>query len=359
MAAKRFEVKRCIAKGCFSLIFEVEKEDGNDKGKRYALKRTFLQCYHSIVCAIRERRILERIAREKPDCQLLPTLYYSFIHSGSPFLVMNLLSPFYLADIIVNFPALEERVIVFYMAEMLCGLEQLHSMQIVHLDLKANNILISQSGHLVISDFDRSIDLSITHTFKEVDYCVPISHAAPEIRSRSTITTKADIWSLGIIVGEMVGRCTHLPRPTELIRDFKVKCLITAHENRPDVMELKRHSLFQSINWDDIASCKNAPPFPPSEIRSSKCLEFPFLLNCAFETSHSYIKERQKFYLSDDGTRVSSLTETSETDLTTNFITEELIREGFEHYEFTNPIVQTSKADCKHAALIGASVANA
>lgn len=359
MAAEKFEVKRCIAKGCFSLVFEVESKEGIDKGTRYALKRTLLQCYLAIRCAIRERRILERIAREKPYCQLLPTLYYSFIHSGSPILVMNLFSSFHLADILLTFPVLEEPEVVFYVAEILCGLEHLHSMQIVHLELKQNNILVSQSGHLVISDFDRSCDLSITRSFSEADYAVAPSHAAPEIKSKSTITTKADIWSLGIIAKYMVDKCISVPRPSEFLRDFISKCLTRAHENRPEVVELKRHSLFETTDWDAIASCKMAPPYTPSEIKSSKRLEYPSLIDCAFEVDHTYINEKQKLYLSDDGTQASSLTGMTESELAACFITKELIKEGFEHYEFTNSIVQTSETGCEPTDLIEASATNA
>ncbi|GLT62339.1 hypothetical protein SLA2020_349840 [Shorea laevis] len=47
-------------------------------------------------------------------------------------------------------------VIRFYLAEILCALEHLHSLGIVYRDLKPENILIQHSGHVTLTDFDLS-----------------------------------------------------------------------------------------------------------------------------------------------------------------------------------------------------------
>ncbi|GMI81581.1 UNICORN-like, AGC2 kinase 4 [Hibiscus trionum] len=50
-------------------------------------------------------------------------------------------------------------VIQFYLAEILCALDHLHSLGIVYRDLKPENILIQQSGHVTLTDFDLSRNL--------------------------------------------------------------------------------------------------------------------------------------------------------------------------------------------------------
>ncbi|KAE8700269.1 Serine/threonine-protein kinase UCNL [Hibiscus syriacus] len=50
-------------------------------------------------------------------------------------------------------------VIQFYLAEILCALDHLHSQGIVYRDLKPENILIQQSGHVTLTDFDLSRNL--------------------------------------------------------------------------------------------------------------------------------------------------------------------------------------------------------
>ncbi|KAK7312428.1 hypothetical protein VNO77_36275 [Canavalia gladiata] len=51
-------------------------------------------------------------------------------------------------------------VIRFYLAEILCALEHLHTMGIAYRDLKPENVLIQHSGHVTLTDFDLSRKLN-------------------------------------------------------------------------------------------------------------------------------------------------------------------------------------------------------
>ncbi|CAH8301792.1 unnamed protein product [Eruca vesicaria subsp. sativa] len=51
-------------------------------------------------------------------------------------------------------------VIKFYLAEILCALDHLHSMGIAYRDLKPENILLQESGHVTLTDFDLSCSLN-------------------------------------------------------------------------------------------------------------------------------------------------------------------------------------------------------
>ncbi|KAF3452565.1 hypothetical protein FNV43_RR02998 [Rhamnella rubrinervis] len=50
-------------------------------------------------------------------------------------------------------------VIRFYLAEIVCALDHLHTMGIAYRDLKPENVLIQQSGHVTLTDFDLSRSL--------------------------------------------------------------------------------------------------------------------------------------------------------------------------------------------------------
>nr|DAD29798.1 TPA_asm: hypothetical protein HUJ06_031266 [Nelumbo nucifera] len=51
-------------------------------------------------------------------------------------------------------------VIRFYVAEIVCAVEQLHRMNVMYRDLKPENVLIQQSGHVTLTDFDLSRTLT-------------------------------------------------------------------------------------------------------------------------------------------------------------------------------------------------------
>ena len=52
--------------------------------------------------------------------------------------------------------ALDESVAKFYIAETILALEDIHKLGIIHRDLKPDNILISETGHIKLSDFGLS-----------------------------------------------------------------------------------------------------------------------------------------------------------------------------------------------------------
>ncbi|KAF9526476.1 kinase-like domain-containing protein [Crepidotus variabilis] len=86
-----------------------------------------------------------------------------------------------------------------FTSQILQGLEYLHMRGIIHGNIKGSNILVDASGGVKISSFG-ILD------FKEVDdRSCAIFSMAPEIVKRSAIVTqKADIWSIGWLVIEML-----------------------------------------------------------------------------------------------------------------------------------------------------------
>ncbi|XP_022730696.1 serine/threonine-protein kinase UCNL-like [Durio zibethinus] len=72
-------------------------------------------------------------------------------------------------------------VIRFYLAEILCALEHLHSLGIVYRDLKPENILIQQSGHATLTDFDLSRNLKKKQLSEILTYDEKDQNSLPEI----------------------------------------------------------------------------------------------------------------------------------------------------------------------------------
>lgn len=102
-----------------------------------------------------------------------------------------------------EFGKLNEKVVSSYVIQVLEGLDYLHHNGIVHCNLKAANILITQSGEVKLSDFGISLYLrAIEHVDKGVS-CMP-NWAAPEVIELRPVSTKSDIWSLGCTVIELL-----------------------------------------------------------------------------------------------------------------------------------------------------------
>lgn len=85
---------------------------------------------------------------------------------------------------------------------MLAGLESLHSLQVMHRDIKCANILIGASGSLKLADFNVSKVVKqkegMLHTQTGTPY-----YASPEVWKDRPYDFKSDIWSLGCVLYEM------------------------------------------------------------------------------------------------------------------------------------------------------------
>lgn len=102
-----------------------------------------------------------------------------------------------------NGGVLEEKYVCVITREVLLGLCYLHKSSIIHRDLKAANILITAAGKVMICDFGVSA-LLLTATSKRNTLVGTPHWMAPEVAHAAPYDTKADIWSLGIMVYEMV-----------------------------------------------------------------------------------------------------------------------------------------------------------
>ena len=102
-----------------------------------------------------------------------------------------------------NKQPLKEIYIQKYIKDLSEGLKYLSQYNIIHRDLKPQNLLISNCGDIKISDFGFAKEHNNIDNLKQT-YCGSPLYMAPEILHYQKYNSKSDLWSVGIIIYEMI-----------------------------------------------------------------------------------------------------------------------------------------------------------
>jgi serine/threonine protein kinase len=102
--------------------------------------------------------------------------------------------------------------------QIIKGVRVLTEHSLIHRDLKPENILI-KNGVYKISDFGLTKKADLTCQQKLIDICGTPIYMAPELLFKKPYTAKCDIWSLGLILYEMIYGST--PWPIKCINNYK------------------------------------------------------------------------------------------------------------------------------------------
>nr|CDS31209.1 ribosomal protein s kinase alpha [Hymenolepis microstoma] len=360
-----YDVKRFLGRGCYSLVYEVERGDAGVNCQRFAFKRTFFYRSGAIQCAIREWNAFKRLQEADITSPFLPTLYHSFmIGQNSSVLVMDLSSGKDLSDILNTFGRINEYSVLFYVAEIMCALEKLHQLRIVHMDLKPENVILLPSGHLMLSDFDRSNDLLSENlmTPEWISFGGTEGFIAPEVVSNRIVSTVADIWGLGMITAilacgalspskrsaseKFVYRSFYLKNLSEPLQRFIESCLSLDYNLRPEIAQLKLHKFFENLDWNDVHSCKLIPPYDPSVIRHASKATFNAtdakILLLALDENPPFLFDLPRRETLDESIDIFPRERLDRDSLLASGFTTKRIEELFANFEFVHQSFRTS-----------------
>jgi serine/threonine protein kinase len=99
---------------------------------------------------------------------------------------------------------IEERYTCAIIKEVVAGLSYLHKVPVIHRDLKSANILVTAACKVMLCDFGVSALLTTVSSKRTTLTGTPYWMAPEVIQGVSAYDTKADIWSLGIMIYEMI-----------------------------------------------------------------------------------------------------------------------------------------------------------
>ncbi|XP_076908501.1 serine/threonine-protein kinase D6PK-like [Bidens hawaiensis] len=125
------------------------------------MDKVSLESRKKLLRAQTEREILQSL-----DHPFLPTLYSHFETDKFSCLVMEFCPGGDLHTLRQRQPGKRfcEQAVKFYVAEILLAMEYLHMLGIIYRDLKPENVLVREDGHIMLSDFDLSLRCSVSPT---------------------------------------------------------------------------------------------------------------------------------------------------------------------------------------------------
>ncbi|XWS50683.1 hypothetical protein CRYUN_Cryun12cG0107400 [Craigia yunnanensis] len=301
-----FEIIKPISRGAFGRVFLSRKRATGDFFAIKVLRKADMIRKNAVESILAERNIL--ISVRNP---FVVRFFYSFTCKENLYLVMEYLNGGDLFSLLRNLGCLDEDMGRVYIAEVVLALEYLHSLNVIHRDLKPDNLLIGQDGHLKLTDFglskvgliDSTDDLSGpslgSSGFLEDDehkeetslkreqrqkhsVVGTPDYLAPEILLGMGHGATADWWSVGVILFELlVGLPPFNAETPQLIFDnimnrnipwpkvpeemsYEAYDLIDKLLTENPVQrlgatgarEVKQHSFFKDINWDTLARQK-------------------------------------------------------------------------------------------------------
>ncbi|VDM33023.1 unnamed protein product [Hydatigera taeniaeformis] len=142
----------------------------------------------------REVQVLRSI-----DHHTIVKLYEIFQHDDYSIILLELVNGGELFARVAEFEHLDEHEAVYFIAQILLGVNHMHQLGIVHLDLKPENIMIEdmETKRIKIIDFGLARRLNPNEVIQDMagtpEFC------APEIVNFDPITFATDMWAIGVM----------------------------------------------------------------------------------------------------------------------------------------------------------------
>ncbi|XP_069661892.1 rho-associated protein kinase 2 isoform X1 [Haliaeetus albicilla] len=296
MKAEDYDVVKVIGRGAFG---EVQLVRHKMTQKVYAMKllSKFEMIKRSDSAFFWEERDIMAFANSPWVVQL----FCAFQDDKYLYMVMEYMPGGDLVNLMSNYDV-PEKWAKFYTAEVVLALDAIHSMGLIHRDVKPDNMLLDKYGHLKLADFGTCMKMDETGMVRCDTAVGTPDYISPEVLKSQGgdgyYGRECDWWSVGVFLFEMLVGDTpfyadslvgtyskimdhknslHFPDDVEISKHAKnlICAFLTDRDvrlGRNGVEEIKHHPFFKSDqwNWDNIR--ETAAPVVPelsSDIDSS------------------------------------------------------------------------------------------
>ncbi|MDP6716083.1 MAG: protein kinase, partial [SAR202 cluster bacterium] len=221
----RYEVRRFLGEGGKKMVY-LAQDTLLDRDVAFALIRTDGLDDVSRTRISREAQAMGRLGSHPH----IVTVFDLGEHEGQPFMVVELLGGGDVEGVLEDAEggklSLDQAISIA--VETCRGLEFAHSRGIIHRDLKPGNVWLTEDGTAKIGDFGLAVAMDRTRLTAEGMMVGTVSYMPPEQAMGGEVTPKADLYSLGAMLYEMV--CGRPP----FLGDDNI-AIIGQHINTPPV----------------------------------------------------------------------------------------------------------------------------
>lgn len=279
---ENFEFLKVLGKGTFGKVILCREKATAHLYAIKILKKEVIIAKDEVAHTITENRVLRNCSHP-----FLISLKYAFQTADRLCFVMEYVNGGELFFHLSRDKLFGEERTRFYGAEIISALGYLHEQGIIYRDLKLENLLLDNTGHIKIADFGLCKE-EILYGQTTKTFCGTPEYLAPEVLEDSDYGRAVDWWGVGVVMYEMM--CGRLPFFNKdhdklftliLMEDVKFPRTISSEarsilagllEKSPqkrlgggpeDARDIMAHPFFAPINWTDLLQKKISPPFKP------------------------------------------------------------------------------------------------
>lgn len=194
-----FEILKVIGKGSFGKVFQVKKVGEDEIYAMKVLNKSVIKKKNQIEHTKTERNILGKI-----DHPFIVGMKYAFQTRDKLYFVLDYCPGGELFYHLGKAKKFSEERARFYAAEITLALQHLHELGIIYRDLKPENVLLTEEGHVRLTDFGLSKEGVSQADRGAQSFCGTPEYLAPEILNRTGHGRAVDWWSLGALLYEML-----------------------------------------------------------------------------------------------------------------------------------------------------------